>query len=126
MIRKVANYSTKTAIFLFKLFCIIILIYQLIDITKQYFLYPFHITINVKNDINEYSLPSISICTLSEYCKVKNFTDEIKHTVKYILNLFYWGLKTWRPFMVILTPYIVLGQGIHNVGKVFSLGEVKV
>src|SRR5260221_4452674 len=79
-------YLKSTAIFIFKIFCIIILIYQIFEVTKDYLSYPFEITIMVNNAINEYELPSISICTESKYIwnktiihnKFPNLTKEME------------------------------------------------
>ena len=71
MLRKVFYYAKN----LFRLFCVIILIYQILNVTIEYLSYPFDVTIAVNNDINHFELPSISICTLSQYIWNKTIID---------------------------------------------------
>ncbi len=47
--------------FLFQVFCFIILIYQLIEITDDYLNFPFGVKLIIK-DSNDLSLPSITFC----------------------------------------------------------------
>ena len=45
----------------FKLLCIILLIYQLIEITYDYLSFPFEVNLNINNE-NDIELPSITFC----------------------------------------------------------------
>lgn len=52
--------------------------YQMIEVTRNYFLYPYDVTIVVQNYINGIDLPSISTCTLHEkYGHDKSLTEFI-------------------------------------------------
>ena len=64
------NYSFKTKIkiltfnllkLIFKVLCILLLIYQLNEITYDYLSFPFEVNLNINNE-NDIELPSITFC----------------------------------------------------------------
>src|SRR5438034_4663478 len=72
---------------IFKCFSLIIMCYQLIDITIDYFEYPFDVTIDVNNN-NEFSLPSITICTLNKYIWMRSAMNQFSLEINDKLKVF--------------------------------------